>query len=175
MFVEAAGILTRRLTNENFKFLITSSSDEEMDDEAKRYKKSLEERSKALKIKLIIDNFKDKEIPILNNLADASVLPTRREGLGLVLLESMAARTPVVASNVCGVNEVIKENYKHGLLFPDGNHKELAEKLEYLFTNDDLYKVLVREGVARVRKHFNASIMAEEHLKLYSEMIRNYQ
>lgn len=59
---------------------------------------------------------------------DLFVLSTHYEGLPLVLCEAMAARIPVLASDVAGVDEIVLD-HKTGLLFPEGNVKDLAQKI----------------------------------------------
>ena len=87
------------------------------------------------------------------------------------MLEALAVRTPIVGSNVPGINEVIETNGEHGLLFTDGNSTELAEQLEKLFTNEDLSRKLKIEGSKRLKRIFNAKIMIDKHLKVYRELI----
>jgi glycosyltransferase involved in cell wall biosynthesis len=64
-----------------------------------------------------------KELPSLYGAADASVLASSREGCANVLLESMACGTPVVAANVWGNSEVIRDpagGIVHESNTPDG-------------------------------------------------------
>lgn len=170
VFVKAAGLLNKEINNKNFIFLITGTAENE---EEKRLKRELEEIASSYKIRnrLIFRSFKEDELPALNHIADACVLPSRREGLGLVLLEALAVQTPIVGSNVCGIKEVIETNGKHGLLFTAGSSTELAEQLKKLFTNEDLSKLLKKEGFKRLKKIFDAEIMANKHLEVYRELI----
>lgn len=172
VFVKAAGELNKKIRNKKFIFLITGVAKKENEKE-KRHKKELEAIASDYRIKsrLKFSSFKEDELPALNRLAKACVLPSRREGLGLVLLEALAVRTPIVGSNVSGINEVIETNGEHGLLFTDGNYTELAEQLEKLFTNEDLSRKLKKEGFKRLKRIFNAKIMIDKHLKVYRELI----
>lgn len=56
------------------------------------------------------------------------VLPSKREGMPQALIEAMARKKIVLASNNFGSQELI-QNGKNGFLFKIGNHKELAEKI----------------------------------------------
>jgi glycosyltransferase involved in cell wall biosynthesis len=61
---------------------------------------------------------------------DVLVLPSKHEGFPRVILEAFACGKPVIASNVCGIPEIVRNNF-NGLLF--NNEKELTEKiLEFL-------------------------------------------
>jgi glycosyltransferase involved in cell wall biosynthesis len=60
--------------------------------------------------------------------AAAFVLASRHEPQGMVILEAMAAGTPVVASSVGGVPEIVR-NGENGLLFAVGNVQDLAQTI----------------------------------------------
>jgi D-inositol-3-phosphate glycosyltransferase len=66
-----------------------------------------------------------EELPLWMSAADVFVLPSRDEGLGLVLLEAMACGTPCVATAVGGVPEVVDDSV--GVLVAPGDPDALAE------------------------------------------------
>ena len=76
---------------------------------------------------------------------DIFVLPSLWEGLPNVLIEALASRLPVVAVDVGGVKEVVKEG-SSGFLVPPANAKDLAEKIEMLVKNKGLREKMGREG-----------------------------
>ena len=169
-FVKACGLLRQQIKDRNFIFLITGTAKNKAE---RRYKKELERIASTMRIKnrLRFISFKADELPALYRLARVCVLPSIREGLGLVLLETLAVRTPVVGSNVPGINEVIESNGEHGLLFELGDHEDLEDQLVKLLTNDDLRQKLKREGFKRIKRHFNAELMADKHIECYNELI----
>lgn len=67
-------------------------------------------------------------------LSDIFVLPSIYEGLGLVLLEAMSCKIPIIASNASAIPEIIKNNY-NGLLFQCGDYNKLAKKFQQLENN----------------------------------------
>ena len=71
-----------------------------------------------------------KNIPKFLKKIDLFVLPSRQEGFGLVIIEAMAAKIPVISSNIEGPREIIKNN-EYGLLFKKENYNDLAEKILY--------------------------------------------
>lgn len=76
------------------------------------------------------------DIPEFFSKIDLFVLPSRFEGFGIALIEAMAAKIPVVASDVDGPREIIGNN-EYGILFENGNYIELADKIRYAIENLD--------------------------------------
>ena len=80
----------------------------------------------------------DDEKAALYRTADVFVSPaTGRESFGIVLLEAMAAGTPVVCSDIHGYKGVVRRD-REGLLVPPRNPKALAAAVLQLFSNPEL-------------------------------------
>lgn len=92
----------------------------------------------------------------------ASILP---EPFGRVLLEAMACRRPVVASNAGGVPEIVVDGGT-GLLFPPGDSEGLASALSTLLRDRDRARRMGESGYARLvdRFHLSHNIKATERL-----------
>jgi phosphatidylinositol alpha-mannosyltransferase len=90
---------------------------------------------------------------------------TGGESFGIVLLEAMACRTPVIASDLPAFNRVL--NYgAAGLPFENQNSDELAIALREVLTNSKLRKQLADSGFERV-KLFDWNIVASDLLDVY--------
>jgi len=63
--------------------------------------------------------------------AIALILPSRREGFGLVLIEALAASVPVIGTNIGGIIDIIK-NEENGFLIPPNNVSELASAMKHM-------------------------------------------
>jgi glycosyltransferase involved in cell wall biosynthesis len=100
--------------------------------------------------------------------AHALVLPSEWEAFGLVLLMAMAAGTPIVATAVGGVPEVL-DGGRAGRLVPYGDPAALAEALREVVDDPTGAQTRVRAGRERVRE-FDWSIAAERHRALYREV-----
>ena len=74
--------------------------------------------------------------------ADVLVFPSQTDTLGLVLLEAMAAGTPVVAARSGGVTDVVRDGF-NGLLFPPGDAPAAARAVRRML-NDAVAKELMR-------------------------------
>ena len=100
-----------------------------------------------------------------------SVLPSLSEGLSNVLLESMAAGLPVVATNVGGNPEVVEEGVT-GLLVPPRDPAALANAVGVLLENPGLAARFGASGRRRVETCFSLERMVQETQRLYLEMLR---
>ncbi|MFH0924109.1 MAG: glycosyltransferase family 1 protein [bacterium] len=107
---------------------------------------------------------KEKELPIIYNLAEVFVYPSLYEGFGLPILEAMACGAPVVASKATSIPEVVGDA---GLLIDATNVEELANAINLVITDDDLRTQLVEKGLKQVDK-FSWERTARETLDVYS-------
>ena len=104
------------------------------------------------------------DIPNFLNKLDIFVLPSRYEGFGIVLLEAMASNIPVIASNLEGPQEIIKEN-KYGELFEVENYKELAELIINKIENNDIDKI--NNSYDYVKEKFSIEIVNKKLKEIY--------
>lgn len=109
------------------------------------------------------------DVPQLLTEADLFVLPSRYEGMPLSLLEAMASNLPVIASNISGSNDLIS-NGENGLLFESENVQDLADKIQYLYENENIREELAQNAYKFVQ-NFDISIMAANYYQVYSELI----
>jgi len=101
--------------------------------------------------------------------AAALVLPSEWEAFGLVLLEAMAAGTPVVATSVGGVPDVL-DSGRAGRLVPYGDAAALAIALRSVRGDPAETRKRVDEGRRRVQG-FDWSATVERHRALYRELV----
>jgi glycosyltransferase involved in cell wall biosynthesis len=69
--------------------------------------------------------------------AKFSIVPSLSEAFGFVVIEAFSMKTTVIGSNIDGISEIIQDK-ENGLLFEVGNHKDLAEKMLFLWNNPKL-------------------------------------
>ena len=113
-----------------------------------------------------------EKIEHLYNKVDLFVLPSLTESCPLNILEAMACQLPVVATDVGGIPEIIREGIE-GLLVKPGNAEDLAEKISYMIENKKEAEYMALEGRKKVEKRFNSHIMAEKTLGVYEKIIEN--
>jgi len=101
--------------------------------------------------------------------SDLLVLPSLYEGLSSVILEAMALRTPVLASDISENRELI-EHEKTGFLFPTGNDDELASMLEYLLLRKDLLKEVSQRAYQLVLKEYTWDVVIKKYIDFYEKL-----
>ena len=90
-----------------------------------------------------------------------SVLSSRFEGFGIVIIEALACETPVIATNCeSGPSEII-ENGKNGLLVPVADEEALKAAMEKLFYDKGLYNKLKANSSKSVEKYCIENIVKD--------------
>jgi len=79
----------------------------------------------------------DEELSSIYSTADIFVLPSLWEGFGIVYLEAMCAKLPIIATNVSAIPEVVIDG-ENGILVPPEDSPALAKALETLINSPDL-------------------------------------
>lgn len=101
--------------------------------------------------------------------ADVLVQPSRREALGTAVLEAMALGTPVVASAVGGLVELLGDGA--GLLVPSGDADAFAEAIARVLTDPRLADALTREARARAER-YDAFEVADRVARVYRSALQ---
>jgi glycosyltransferase involved in cell wall biosynthesis len=101
---------------------------------------------------------------------DVLALPSRREGLGVSVLEAMSARRPVVASRVGGLAEAVVDG-RTGLLVPPEDAEALRLAIARLASDGDLRRRLGEAGPSRLAEGFLAPQMVLAYEKLYRSVL----
>jgi len=91
---------------------------------------------------------------------DVSVLATRKETFGLVILEAMALGIPVIATDAGGVPEIIEDGV-NGLLIPPDDSGALVAALMRLYSEGDLHKKFSINGKQTVETRFSVEAQVE--------------
>jgi len=107
-----------------------------------------------------------KDIPELLQLFDIYALPSKWEGLPMIILEAMASDCAVVATDVGGNGTAIIDG-KTGLLIEPENVKALTAALNRLLTDKNLRKQLAGNARQRFDAIFSAETMTRKYEQLY--------
>ena len=106
------------------------------------------------------------DIDAIMQALDILVVNSRVEPFGLVILEAMVSDTPVIATAVDGIPEIIKHN-EHGLLVPAQDEPALVEALLKLCRDPALRARLADNGRQHVTAHFDAERYLGDLQKIY--------
>jgi glycosyltransferase involved in cell wall biosynthesis len=92
------------------------------------------------------------------------------EGLGVAVIEALAAGLPVVASRAGGIPEIITDR-ETGLLIPTQDSSALCNALLQCLRHPDWAKTLGAHGQSKVRTHFDIETTARANEALYYELL----
>ncbi len=111
------------------------------------------------------------DIPSLWAQAHIAVLPTSYgEGVPKTLLEAAACERPIVATDVPGCREILRQE-QNALLVPTKDPEALAEAIERLATSAELRRRLGRRGRQIVVSQFSESLVVEQTLEVYRSLL----
>jgi len=114
----------------------------------------------------------DGRVAVRGRVSDAVI--DRRgdtEGLGVVLLEAMSHRVPVIASAIGGITDIVEDGVS-GLLVPPGDGTALAAALERLARAPDLSVSLGDAGYRRLHERFSWDAITRRWLEVYAAAAR---
>ena len=89
------------------------------------------------------------------------------EGLGVVLVEAMSYKKPVIATNVGGIPDIIRHN-KTGILVEQRDPQALAQAIEAVLTDENRAKELGQAGFAYIKEYFAWPRIVDQVVALYS-------
>ncbi|MBR2990115.1 MAG: glycosyltransferase family 4 protein [Solobacterium sp.] len=129
-------------------------------------------RARDLKLKTVrfLGNVEQSELRRLYNIADVSLVPSRREPFGLVAIEAMGCGIPIIASNQGGLPDFV--NNTVGRLVEPGDPADLADKVtEVLNITKDGADHWRRDIADYARSHYAQDAIIREVEKLYKDII----
>jgi len=113
---------------------------------------------------------RQEELPLFYNAADVCAVPSYYESFGLVVLESLACGTPVVATKVGGTESIIRQG-ETGYVVIDNTPSRLAQKIALLLSRPNGgAQYIMRASVAR----FSWSSIAEAMVRECRTVLANY-
>jgi N-acetyl-alpha-D-glucosaminyl L-malate synthase BshA len=113
---------------------------------------------------------KQQDIADILKITDLLLQPSETESFGLTPLEAMACCTPVIASNVGGLPEVVVHG-ETGFLLPVGDVEAMAEKALQLLEDEQLYRKMAQNGRDRAMSLFNVQRVLERYLDVYRQVM----
>lgn len=123
-------------------------------------------QSLAIEERVIFTGF-TKEVDQYLQYCDLSIMATDNETFGLVVIESMANGTPVIAKKMGGPVEIIEENVDG--LFYDGSAEDLASKIRVVYGDKSLYQRVCRNGLEKTKNQFDFEKQLKKLYKVVNE------
>jgi glycosyltransferase involved in cell wall biosynthesis len=112
----------------------------------------------------------DESLPVYYAAADISVVPSHYEPFGLVAIEAMASGTPVIASDVGGLQFTVLPEVT-GLLVPPKDDKGFAVAIDRILNNPDWQQQLGQAARKRVETKFSWDGVAGQLSDLYIKLL----
>ena len=109
-------------------------------------------------------------IPSIMHYSDILILPSREEGVGRVILEAMAMKLPVIASNVGGIPLVI-ESQKDGILFESEDVHELKNHILFLINNKDFSDNITTNAYQKFIDNYEYEVSINMFLSMYKSIL----
>ena len=131
-------------------------------------------RGMGLEHKVLFQGFMDeKSLLRLQKCADVSVVPSLFEPFGIVALEAMAAKSPVVVSDTGGMSEIVEHDVTGVKVYPD-NPDSLAWGINRILLDDE-YQRRIKENAYRVvQDKYGWSKIAKQTADTYERILSEY-
>ena len=113
---------------------------------------------------------KQKDIESIVNTFDIGVLATYSEGISNSIMEYMALRKPVVATNGGGTNELVLHG-KTGFLVDSNDAHELSKRIEQLLADEEFANRMGNAGCERIKREFSLEKMTNLYVELYEKLL----
>jgi glycosyltransferase involved in cell wall biosynthesis len=101
---------------------------------------------------------------------DVLIVPSKQESFGRTIIEGMNVSTPVIATNIGGIPEIIFHK-ETGLLIGYGDINAFANAIELVFQDQDLSNKIVNNALARVKDLFGIKNYINKIDSIYSKSI----
>ena len=110
-------------------------------------------------------------IPSMISLSSVAVLPSLYEELGVVLLEFMLMRRPIVAHDVSGVHKLV-QHARTGLLVPPFDSPKLADAIERLLDDPELSRRLTDAAAPIPHRDYSLAAVGDQLESIYEHVLR---
>ena len=130
---------------------------------------ALEQQARALNLQERVEfvgALPQKELPRYYAGCAVFVLPSIREGMGLVLAEALLCGAPVIAANSGGVTDIVRDG-ETGLLVAERDPRALADAITKLLNDRALAAHLASNGAAWVRERYTRDRVAAQFVEIY--------
>jgi glycogen(starch) synthase len=155
------------LSKVNAKFVIVGSG--YMQEQLSNIVKSM-----GLEHKVLFTGFVDEQSLLkLQKVADVSVVPSLFEPFGIVALEAMAAKSPVVVSDTGGLSEIVQHETTGIKVYPN-NTDSLAWGITKILTDDAFANAIRINAYRKILEKYDWDKIAQQTLGMYQAVLGEY-
>lgn len=133
---------------------------------------ALEQRARELALGEYVEflgALAQQELPRHYAAATVFVLPSMREGMGLVFVEALLCGTPVIGTRSGGIPDIVKDG-ETGLLVPERDPTALANAIQKMLDEPNLARQLAENGRAWAQAHYTGAPVARQFAQLYANV-----
>lgn len=153
----------KRLSAENINFIFIGQGDLE-------YLKSYYRRIGIYNKCQFVGSISRHSLSDFYQKADIFILPSHAEGLPMTLLETMSFGLPVIATDVGGIPEVVK-NGENGFLIKPGDDEALAEYISLLSKDRELRQKMGRNNRKKIVENFSLKSYLKKIDRIYGQLV----
>ena len=157
LFINIAETLLKQ-NNENYHFVVIGDGPE-------RKEYELDTRRRKIDKNFTFTGHVSNTLPVLDKL-DILLMLSDHEGMPMVLLESLALKTPILAHNVGAISTLL-EGGKHGTLINCQVVSEYVSVIEDVAQNAEKYISKAESGKRHIENKYSSNTMANGYLSLY--------
>lgn len=159
-FIEIAGVVAQKIPNA--RFLMVGDGEQRAMIESMINDYNLQD-------KVFITGWVREPLKYIAQF-DVALLTSNWEGFGLVIPEYMLYKVPVIASNVGGIKNIIK-NEETGILIDNLNVDEFVNRILEVYKNEKLRNVMVEQAYQMTISRFDFYRNIREHIVVFEELI----
>jgi len=115
----------------------------------------------------------DDTLRRLQTCANVSVVPSLFEPFGIVALEAMAAKSPVVVSDTGGLSEIVEHDVSGVKAYPN-NPDSLAWAITKVITDDGYANWLRTNAYKKIQEKYNWNRIAQQTKTIYNNVLSDY-
>jgi len=163
IFVQAAIELLKKHPKKNLKFLIVGCRENNY---LRQIKELIKQNNVSQNIFLIPETNRVFDYYLISDLF---VCTSIIESFPRITLEAMAFGLPIIATNVYGIPEQIKNNV-HGILIPPNDSKKLAKQIQHLLDHPQIAKKYAFNAYERLKNEFTLKAVTDQYVKLFKRI-----
>jgi 1,4-alpha-glucan branching enzyme len=131
-------------------------------------------KSMGVAHKVMFTGFVDDEtLRKLQNCADVSVVPSLFEPFGIVALEAMAAKSPIIVSDTGGLSEIVEHDITGVKVYPE-NPDSLAWGITKVLLDENYANWIKSNAYKKIQEKYNWDIIAQQTKSVYESILKEY-